>query len=361
MKARLRDKLETMIKTHKLAPIVLEKKHYVKPSLERKRVIIDEVKKLLTTYRTLIILDNTNVPSKFYTYIRQNYGHIFHVKMVKNTLLLKALKELQFPNVDELAKYMKGSTVTVLTNLNPFEAKKLLDRIVVSCRAKAGEKVEYEIVVPPMKTELKPGPIMSLFGKLKIPIQVRDGVIWIMREASIAKPGDVITPELMSLFERLGIEPKFIKPKIKVAYEKGILLPPEQLIIDFEGTKSNVINGVKTALSLAIEVVIPEPNIVTLAISRAHAKACSLAVELGVVVKETAPLVFATALRKAYTLASLLAQKIPELIQITQPVSLYQVAEVKEEKVEKEISRKEEEGKEVAEEQLAEGLATLFG
>uniref|UniRef100_A0A7C2ZUJ4 Large ribosomal subunit protein uL10 n=1 Tax=Ignisphaera aggregans TaxID=334771 RepID=A0A7C2ZUJ4_9CREN len=359
MKAKFRAQLETLIKTYNLAKGKPEEEH-VRPSIQKKKLIIEEAKKLLTSYRTLILLDNTATPTKVYRYIRQRYGDIFYLKMIKSTLLIRAMRELGLPNADELVKYLSGSNMLLFTNLNPFEAKLLLDKINVTHKINPGEKIEHEIVVPPIRTDLKPGPIMSLFGRLRIPIQVRDGVIWITKESTLAKAGDVVTPELASLFDKLGIEPKIIKPKIKVAYEKGLVVPPDQLVVDVEGTRNNVAEGVRRALSLAVELVIPEPDIVKLALSRAYLRACGLAVELGVMSKDTAPMVISAALRKAYTLASVLAQKVPDLVSIV-PQATPQPQQAAEEKAEAPKEEKKEEKSEVAEEQLAEGLSALFG
>lgn len=360
MKAKLRHRIDALVKVYKISKET-PREEQLRVSIQRKRLLIEETKEFIKSYRTLIVVDNTNTPSKLYRYVRQRYGDKFFAKMIKNTLLIRAFKELGLPNIDELAKYLKGSNMILFTNLNAFEAKLELDKVAVPYRIKPGEKIEHEIVVPPMRTELKPGPIMSLFGKLKVPIQVRDGVIWIAREATIARPGDVVTPELVSVLEKLGIEPKLLRPKIKVAYEKGLVIPVEQLVVDIEGVKSQLHECLRTAMSFAIEFVIPEPNVVKLAIARARMRACSLASELGVVTKETASLIFSAALRKVMALSSALASKIPELA-LAIPQTPQQQIVVEEKKTEEKAKeKKEEEKKETSEEQLAEGLAALFG
>ncbi|MEM4681992.1 MAG: 50S ribosomal protein L10 [Ignisphaera sp.] len=359
MKIGLKKELEKLVKVYKTQKKVI-KEEKTRPSLEEKRVVIEETKKLLTKYRTLILLEGTGVPSKLYLHMRRMYGDIFYIKMIKNKLLLKALNELGMPNTEEVAKYLTGPNVAVFTNLNAFEAKLIMDKIAITHRVKPGDKIENEIIVPPTRTELKPGPIMSLFGRLKIPIQVRDGVIWIMREATIAKPGDTVTQELASLLDKLGIEPKLLKPKIKLAYERGLVIPADKLVIDVEGVKSSIIDGIKSALSLAVEFVVPEPDIVRLAISRAYARACNLAIETGIVTRDIAPLVFRAALMKVYTLASILAQRIPELSSAVPTIQVQQVQQKLEETKEVKEEKKEEKA-EALEEQLAEGLAALFG
>lgn len=364
MKARLRSRLDALIKSYKSLQSRAENAIHIRPSIKRKQLIVGDIKRLLTTYRTLIILDNTKMPTKLYLYMKKRYADIMYIKSFKNKLLLRALKELDMPNVEEFSKYLNSPTVAIFTNFNPFEAKLLLDRVAVPHKIKPGDRIEYEIVVPPMRTELKPGPIMSLFGKLKIPIQVRDGVIWIMREATIAKPGDIATPELVSLFDKLGIEPKFLKPKILVAYERGLVIPGENLVVDIDSVKNEVLEAVKKAFGLATELVVPEPGIIRVAIMKAYTRSCTIAAELGIMSRETAPIVLAFALRKAYALASVISQKAPELSSMLPHVlgqapgmTVQTGVEVKEEKTREE--KEEREG--ISEEQLAEGLTALFG
>ncbi len=359
LKAGLKAELERFVKELS-SPRVKEKKIGMAKIEKRKQ--IELAKNLLNEYRTLVLIDANRLPAKFSTYLRQRLYGIATVKMFKNNLLLLALKEMGYANVDEFSKFLTGSNIAIFTNLNPFEIKLLLDKISMPMRARPGDKIDREIVVPPMRTELKPGPIMSLFGKLKIPIQVRDGVIWIAKEATIARPGDIVTPELASLFDKLGIEPNFIKVNIKVAFERGIVIPAEKLHIDIEAYRNEFVKGVRDAINVASEIVIPLPEIVKISISKAFIRALRILAETGIISKEYAPIVFMNALSKALYLASLLVQKVPELRQVLpiQQIQQMQITSVPA-KEEAKAEEKEEKKEGVSEEELAEGLAALFG
>jgi len=360
LKAGLKAELERLVKELSSSHVMEEKKIGVARAEKRKQ--IEMAKKLLNEYRTIVLIDANRVPAKFFTYLRQRLYGIATVKMFKNNLLLLALKEMGYANVDEFSRFLTGPNIAIFTNLNPFEIKLLLDKISMPMRARPGDKIDREIVVPPMRTELKPGPIMSLFGKLKIPIQVRDGVIWIAKEATIARPGDVVTPELASLFDKLGVEPSFIKANVKVAFERGIVIPVEKLHIDIEAYRNEFVKGVIDAINIASEIVIPVPEIVKVSIGKAFIRASKILAETGIVTKESAPIVFMNALSKALYLASLLAQKVPELGQILPVQQIQQpqpvVAPAKEEA---KAEEKEEKKEGVSEEELAEGLSALFG
>ena len=140
MKIGLKKELEKLVKVYKTQKKVI-KEEKTRPSLEEKRVVIEETKKLLTKYRTLILLEGTGVSSKLYLHMRRMYGDIFYIKMIKNKLLLKALNELGMPNTEEVAKYLTGPNVAVFTNLNAFEAKLIMDKIAITHRAKPGDKI----------------------------------------------------------------------------------------------------------------------------------------------------------------------------------------------------------------------------
>ncbi len=363
MKASIKRELERLLKVYK-SPQPSSEVSYSKAKLE-KRKVVDEAKKYLSSYRTLVLLNVDGVPARFGIYIRRRLDGIAIVKMFKGRLLRLAMEELKLRNINEFSKYLTGQNLAIFTNMNAFEIAFLLNKISMPVKARIGEKIDSEIRVPPMQTDLKPGPIMSLFGKLKVPIQVRDGVIWIVKESVIAKPGDIVTPELASVFTRLGIDPKLIRPTIKVAYEEGLILTPDKLTVDIDSIKQELGRGVLDAFNLASEIVIPHPDVVKLSITKAYNRAVKLAAEAGFVSKETALSIFNLAVSKALAIAVVLTQKVPDLLQqlpIAAVATQQQQSTVQQGR-QQEVGKSEEkpEEKEVSEEQLAEGLSALFG
>ena len=362
MRSWLRSELQNVIKAEVRQGLRVKLRERRIP--EEKRRIVEEAKDLLKKYRTFALLDLSNMPSKVITYLRRAIADKGVVKLIKNRLFERALDELNLPNKDEVKKYLQGQNIIVFTNMNAFELKMFIDKIEVPVKAKPGMTIDREIVIPPMKTNLKPGPIMSLFGRFRIPVQVREGVIWIAREVTVAKPGDVVTPELTSLFEKLGIEPIVLKPKIKLAYETGLVIPAEKLVVDIEAVKNDVLRSVIEAVSLAAEIVLPEPEILKVSISRAYMRASTLAAEAGFLVPETAEIVLRNLIAKAQHLAMVLASKSTDLAELlkVQPTALQTVSQPSAQPEKVEEKKEEEEKKEtVSEEQLAEGLAALFG
>ncbi len=360
MRSWLRSELQDIIKAEIRQGLQVKVRERRIP--EEKKRVVEEAKELLRKYRTFAVLDLSNTPSKVVTYLRRVMEGKGVVKLIKNRLFERALDELNMPNKEELKKYLEGQNLIVFANMNAFELKMLLDKIEVPVRAKPGMTIDREIVIPPMKTNLKPGPIMSLFGRFRIPVQVREGVLWIAKEVTVAKPGDVVTPELTSLFEKLGIEPVLLKPKIKLAYEEGLVIPAEKLVIDIEATRNDILRSVVEALSLAAEIALPEPDVLKVSIRKAFMRATKLASETGFVTPETAETVLRDLISRAQYLAMVIASKSPDLAEFLQ-VQVAAAAPEPAAQPEKAEEKKEEEEKKetVSEEQLAEGLAALFG
>ena len=326
---------------------------------EEKIKALEEIITLLKKYRTIGICDLTKTPAKQLHTIRKLLrDKDMVIKVFKNRIFEHALNKIDIPNKDEIKKLLVGSNLFIFTNMNAFELKLLLDKTKVPKKAKPDDVTEKEIVIPSGDTGLPTGPIMSVFGKLKIPIQVREGRIWVAKDTVIAKPGDKISPELASLLDKLGIEPFEFKLRLKAAYDSGLIIPEEKLVIDVNAVQSDVLRAIQQALSVAVEVALPEKQVLELSFSRAYRRAIVMATELGFITKDIAEEVLRIALSRAQVLASLIAPKVPELgIEVAAPKPAAE--EAKEEK--KEEEKEEEEKKEITEEELGEGLAALFG
>jgi len=330
---------------------------------EEKKRIVEEASELMKKYRTMVFIDLEGVPASALVKLRKAFEGKGVIKLIKSTLLRKAIDAAGIVNGEELKKLLTGSHIALFTNLNAFEVKILLDKIEIPVRPKPGTILDKDIVVPPMKTNLKPGPIMSLLGRFRIPTQVREGVIWIARETTIAKAGDTITPELLSLLDKLGITPTSLRLNIKFAYDSGIIIRGEQLAVDLNEIRDQVLKAAAAAINVASEIVVPEPPIIEVSIRKAFMRAAAVATEAGFLSKDTAEIVVRGAIAKAIALAAAAVQRKPELSEFLQIAAAPAGAAPAQQPAEEKKEESEEEKKEetVSEEQLAEGLAALFG
>ncbi|MEM1766172.1 MAG: 50S ribosomal protein L10, partial [Zestosphaera sp.] len=266
------------------------------------------------------------------------------------------------PSLEEFLNFLTGPNLFIFTNLNAFMLANLVDKVVVLRYVKPGEKAPADIYVPEGPTGIPPGPMMSVFGKLKIRTMVREGIIWIAKESKVASAGDVVSPELASLLRKLDIKAYPVKLSIKAVLDEGVVIPAEKLKLDIESFKKELLAAVQTSRIVAVETALPLPEVMPEIIVKAYMRAVNLACEIGYVTPETTHLVLRSAVSKAQTLVATLMQKYPELNipVVTQPaVATQPPQEVK--KPEKEERAEEEEEKKISEEEIAEGISSLFG
>ncbi len=337
----------------------VSKTQRLREAIRRKQELVNEVKGLLKKFRSVAIISLENVPSHQYNLIKGEIRKYGIVKVYKNNVFFRAAKELGIEGIEELSKHLTGINAFLFTNSNPYEIALIIEKIVAPRYAKPGDKAESDIYVPEGPTGIPPGPMLSVFGKLKIRTQVREGIIWIAKETKVAKASDEISPELSSLLRKLDIKPIMVRLSLKAVWEEGKVYSSDDLKIDIDTFKNEVLKAVSISKELAIETAMPLPDILPQILARAHRRALLLASEAGFITPETAAEVIRTAVAKALTLAIEVKQKVPD-IGIEVEVHAYQPpSKVEHKKEEKE--EEEEEKKEVSEEEIAEGISSLFG
>jgi len=336
----------------------------VRRSIVEKEKVVDEVKKLLTTYRVLGVVSLEGVSARELAEIKKSLSEHGVVRVLKNTIVTRALRELGVPSLDEFLKYLTGPNLFIFTNLNAFALASLVDKVVVLRYVKPGEKAPADIYVPEGPTGIPPGPMMSVFGKLKIRTMVREGVIWIAKESKVASAGDVVSPELASLLRKLEIKAFPVKLSVKAVLDGGIVIPAEKLRLDIDSFRKDLLAAVQASRTLAVEAVLPLPEVINEVIARAYVRAVNLACEAGYLTPESSRLVLMRAFARAQSLAIALMMKKPELNLpiVSQPAATTQlVQQPKQPEESGKPSEEAEEEKEVSEEEIAEGISSLFG
>ncbi len=324
---------------------------------------VERLIELISKYPTILLVDLSKVPAAQLHRLRRRIKEMFkddvELKVTKNTLFKLALRKAGI-NIQELDKYLTGTNLFIFTKLNAFKLALELEKIVEYAPAKPGDIAPTDIVLPPGDTGIKPGPMMSLFGKLRIPIRVQGGTVWIAKEVRVAKQGDVISPELASILQRLGIEPIEVRLKPKAAIDRGVLIPGEELKLNLEEYTQQLTKAHLTALYVGAEIAYPEPEVLKLSLEIAARRALILSTEAGIITPENAQYVISVAIARAYAIVSALGDKAKEIgieIAATTPSP----PKAKEEKEREEKKEEAEEEKGVSEEQIAAGLEGLFG
>ncbi|MEM4431860.1 MAG: 50S ribosomal protein L10 [Desulfurococcaceae archaeon] len=316
---------------------------------------VEELTKLFREHKVFLIADLTGVPANVLQKLRRSLSSIATFRVSKNKLLTIAMKKAGI-ETSILEKYLTGQNIIIFSKSNAFEINYMLEKNAIKTYYKPGDVAESEVVVPEGNTGIPPGPMLSLFGKLKIPTKVEGNTIVVVKDTVVAKPGDKISDELASLLQKLNLPLKTIKLKIKVAYDNGVLITGEKLKLDIDSYINDIKRAFLEARSLAVEIVLPEPDIIELAISKAYREALALAIESVFIAPDTLEQIIKSAYMRAYALA---VELVKQGVQLDIAIPQQQVTQQPVESKPKE-EEKEEKEETLSEETLAEGLGSLF-
>jgi large subunit ribosomal protein L10 len=271
----------------------------------------DTIKKLeedFMKYSVVAAVDLTKVRSSMLHEIRRRLRDRVKMIVIKKTLVRKTMEKLQKekPNLTKLIDSIKGGVLLLFTDVDPFKLSLLIERNKVRVSAKGGDTADSEIIVPAGNTGIPPGPVISEFGESKIPTKIDSGTIWISTDTVVAEKGDVIPLNLASLLSRLGVKPIEAGLSLLCSYSDGIIVSGEDLILDLEQYKIQLIDASSKALNLAVNAGIPTKDSLPLILVKAFQEAKRLSIEAEY--PETD--ILQESLREAHRRASTLSSKV---------------------------------------------------
>jgi len=346
-----------------LAEISRERPVKTRRSIEDKKAMAEEIKKILSSSKSFVVISATGLPGQQFLEIKKKLeAQGLVVKMIKGKIFVKAAESLGLQGVEKLSPLVSNPSIFIFSDKhNVFELGEIVKRVRAYRKAKPGDKADSEIVIPAGPTGIPPGPMISVFGRLKIPVQPRGSEIHVMRDTVVAKPGQEISDYCVSLLNKLGITPFIVTPKVVVGYEGGIAIPGENLVLDIEGARKMLSEAISIGMTIATEAVIPETFVVEAAIRKAFIRATTLSIELGLVTPANAPTILARAYSRAIALAQEIQKHIDLGIKIETQIQQTQKTEIEKKETRAEEKQEEKEKKEVSEEELEQGLSALFG
>jgi large subunit ribosomal protein L10 len=328
---------------------------------EDKKRTVEELTKLVEGHRYVLFADLEGLPAKQLQLIRKQLRGRAAFKVSKKNLVYLALERKGLSR-KVLEPYLKHGVLVIFTDENPFLLAFEIDKLKMPAPAKPGDKATKDIVIPEGDTGLRPGPIVSVFGKLKIPYEVRKGTIYIKSDTVVAKAGDIIQPELASLLQQLGIQPMEIGLKLVAAWDGKTVIPGDMLHLDIEGTRSQILDAERESLSLAVATGYFEvPEVVSLLLGAAASEATAVIRSAGLVVDtDSASLSIAQAIAEENAIVAALGDKAKELGLEATPTLTSGISSSSSSSARAE-TKKEEKKEEQQETDVSAGLAGLFG
>lgn len=237
-----------------------------------------------------------------------------YMRVVKNTLMKRAIQNInEKPELKALEKYLTGPNIFLFTNMNPFKLALLLEKGKVRMVAKAGDIASFDIIVPAGNTGQPPGPIISQLNAVGLPTRIEAGSVWITKDTLVARKGEVISEKLASVLSKLGIKAVEAGLALKVAYDEGLLIEGEQLVINVEETRRQLEDAQAEAFKLSLSIAYPTKENIKTLLQIAHQEAYALSVGAAIPTRET----IKDLIRKAHIEMLSLSMRIPNLEEIS--------------------------------------------
>lgn len=274
----------------------------------------EELKNLITIIEnnpTVGISRITGIPAQQMQQMKKKLRGKMFVKVVKNTLLSMALKEVskEKSGIEKLNDAVDGQTAVIACALNPFKLYREMDATKTKMPAKGGEIAPEDIKVKAGETEFKPGPIVGELQKAGIPAAIEKGKVVIKADKTVVKSGEPIPRDVALMLTRLGISPLTAGFDLTAVYENKTIFKPDVLSIDETKTRNTIINLSNHAFALAMHLSYPTSLTIRPLITKAHNQALSLSINLNIPTRETIKKIVSKAYTHGLALKSIMKEE----------------------------------------------------
>ena len=268
---------------------------------------VGHISELLSQYSVIGVANLQKVRAAQLQELKKKLSDKVYMKVIKNTLMRLAIENCKTkPELKKLEEHLTGSSVYLMTDINPFKLTLLLERGKVRTTAKSGDIAAFDVIVPAGNTGQAPGPIISQLNAVGLPTRIEAGSVWINKDTLVVRKGEAISERLASVLSKLGVKPVEAGLSLKVAYDDGLIITHDQLQVNVSTTRESVERAHADAFTLSISVSYPTPENIKVILQSAHQKAFVLSMNAAVPTKET----IGDLVRKAYMEASGLNKKV---------------------------------------------------
>ena len=279
-----------------------------KAVLQEKVKAVEETVRLLKEYPVVAAADLNKVSASMLQDVRKKLRGRLLFKVVKRSIMAKSLEAAGKEGWEEFNERIAGPNIFLFTSGNPYKVAMELEASKVKVFARPGELAQQDIVLPAGNTGLSPGPLIGLFGVLGVRTRIEGGNIWVTQDTLVCRKGEPISEELAEILQRMGIRASEMGLKIKAAYDNGVTIPGEELVLDLGEYRSRLEQAYQWAFRVAVEAAYPAPTTVPVILARLRQRALAVAVEAGWPTVETVPLLVAKAAAQARSLAMKVGQ-----------------------------------------------------
>lgn len=254
---------------------------------KRKTQLYQQLQEIPKKYDVVALVRMEKVRSSQLLPLRKKFKGEVEIMSIKDKVAKKALETLDIPGIKNIIEDLTGQCLFMFTNMSPFKLNVLLGKNKILLLARAGDIASKDIVIPAKNTGVAPGPILTDFKEAGVPTKIDQGTIWITKDTTPIEKGGVISSKLATLLGKLDIKAVEAGISLGAALEKGIHYSKEDLAIDVEKFRNELIQAHQEAMALSIEAVyVTKDNVEQILAKAAHASR-SVSVEAGYLTEET--------------------------------------------------------------------------
>jgi len=251
---------------------------------------LDEVEHLVglfKEYSTVAVIEVAKLNDRQIQEMRKTLRGKAIIRMSKKSLQLRAVdaykKESKKENLDEFTERIPGQAAFCFTNLDIFELKKIFNQNEWMVPAKPNEITPVDIWVSAGDTGLPTGQVISeLNMTLRLPTSIQNDTIWIREATQTHHAGDFVDVKQAAVLKKLGINPIESLIKIHYAWSDGEIIPEEILYMDMEQFQKDLTSAYFSAQNLALELGIVDKETIKPMLQKAHRGALGLLFKLPV-------------------------------------------------------------------------------
>ena len=253
---------------------------------KKKMQMYQTLQELPKKYKVMALVRMEKVRASQLLPLRKKLQGKVEIVSIKDKVAQRAIEKLDLGGIGKMKEILTGQCLFMFTDMSPFELNIFLSKNKILLPARGGDIASMDVIVQPKNTGIAPGPMLTEFKENKIPTKIDQGTIWILKETTPVKKGDIISAKLAALLGKLDIKPIEAGIVLNAALSESVLFSEAQLIVDVEKIKMQLVQANQQAVSLSIEATyITEDNIIQI-LAKASQAANNLSVEAGYVTEE---------------------------------------------------------------------------
>ncbi|EPR79272.1 60S acidic ribosomal protein P0 [Spraguea lophii 42_110] len=215
----------------------------------RKEKLFLRTLELFKTHSSFIIVEMSNITSSQLQQTKKELGSSTEILVGKNTVIKKALKQLQsenknIGNIEEIISKIKGFVGIIFSKLPSKELKQIILNNERRTFAKVGAVAQEDLFIYSTLTTMTPDKT-SFFQAMGIATKITKGKIEITQSSQVLMKGEKVTPSQSKLLACMDIKPLVYFMRMKQIYDNGEFYDPEILDID----EKDVMDMIKSVIS----------------------------------------------------------------------------------------------------------------